>query len=80
MNKLFDSHSYEYKMFCATTPKLSYDSTQIFADWQNGAREKLCDLLGLPLEMCEADLKIEYTKEKEDCLTVWLIGRRIIRI
>lgn len=67
MNKLFDSHSYEYKMFCATTPKLSYDSTQIFADWQNRAREKLCDLLGLPLGMCAADLKIEYTKEKEDC-------------
>jgi len=67
MNKLFDSHSYEYKMFCATTPELAYDSTQSFACWQKAARKKLYELLGLPLGMCEGELKIAYTKQKEDC-------------
>jgi len=67
MNKCYNSHTYEYERFCETRPRLAYDASQSFADWQKIAKEKLIDLLGLPLKKCEADLEIEYTKEKEDC-------------
>lgn len=67
MNKCYNSHVYEYKRFCQTKPGLSYDASESFADWQKRAREKLKELLGLPLGECEADFEIEYTKEREGC-------------
>ena len=63
----YNSHEYEYKKFCHTKPHFAYDGLQNFSDWQKNAREKLRDLLGLPLEKCDACLEIEYTKEKDDC-------------
>ena len=66
MENCYNSHLYEYERFCATKPKLAYDASQCFSDWQKSAREKLSELLGLPLEKCDSELKIEYTKEKED--------------
>ena len=66
MDRSYNSHAYEYKKFCEMKPQLAYDGLQNFADWQKKAREKLSDLLGLPLEKCEACLQIEYTKEKAD--------------
>lgn len=67
MNKCYNSHLYEYKRFCEMKPELAYDASQSFADWQKSAREKLIDLLGLPLKKCESELVTEYIKEKEDC-------------
>ncbi len=67
MNRSFNSHLNEYKRFCATEPKMAYDEGQSFPDWQNSAREKLAELLGLPFEICDPDFQIEYTKQKEDC-------------
>ena len=66
MNRSFNSHLHEYKRFCDTEPKLAYDATQSFSIWQKNAREKLNELLGLPLETIDPDFQIEYTKEKED--------------
>ena len=66
MENCYNSHLYEYERFCATKPKLAYDASQCFSDWKKSAREKLSELLGLPLEKCDSELKIEYTREKED--------------
>ena len=66
MGICYNSHAYEYKRFCATKPKLAYDASESFFDWQKRAREKLSELLGVPLELCEPDLRMEYTKDKED--------------
>lgn len=45
------------------TPLMRYNEGDDFLKWQNSAREKLKELLGLPLEKCEADFKIEYEKQ-----------------
>ena len=66
MGNCYDSHLYEYKRFCATQPSFAYDPSESFSDWQKRAKDKLSELLGLPLNLCEADLKIEYTREKDD--------------
>ena len=67
MEKTFDSHRYEYERFRSLRPKFSYDESGDFLAWQKTAKEKLTELLGLPLESCALNLQIEYEKEKEDC-------------
>ncbi len=66
MIKTMNSHEYEYRMFCATKPALAYDGKGSFAEWKKAAREKLLELLGLPLEACDPMLEIEYTREADD--------------
>ncbi|MBR5871693.1 MAG: hypothetical protein IKZ09_11725 [Clostridia bacterium] len=66
MNRNFNSHDYEYRLFCARKPSLAYDGSVPFAAWQSIAKEKLTELLGLPLETCDADLQIAYTREFSD--------------
>jgi len=61
-----NSHVYEYDKFCAMKPRLRYDGTKPFAEWQKEAREKLIELLGLPLEYGECKANIEYTKDGEN--------------
>lgn len=61
--KNMDSHKYEYARFCSTEPSLAYDEKQDFYEWQTAAREKLTELLGLPLGECEPRLEVEYEKE-----------------
>lgn len=60
-----NSHTYEYARFCATKPKLAYDGTMPFAQWQAAAEEKLMELLGLPLEQCDPMTEIAYIKETD---------------
>lgn len=62
----FNSHTYEYSRFCAIKPSLTYNGIQTFANWQKTAREKLTELLGLPLEKCDANFQIEYEKDHSD--------------
>ncbi len=66
MNRNYNSHTHEYRMFCAHRPALAYDGTAPFSEWQKTAREKLEELLGLPLELCDADFETEYEKAYED--------------
>ena len=68
MGKNFNSHLYEYERFCALKPRLSYDGSCGFGEWQRLAEDKLCELLGLPLEACEPELEIEYTRDKGNCV------------
>ena len=46
--KNFNSHNYEYARFCEIKPSLSCNEGDDFVDWQNIAKEKLTELLGLP--------------------------------
>jgi len=73
MNRSFNSHLNEYKRFCATEPKMAYDEGQSFPDWQNSAREKLAELLGLPFEICDPDFQIEYTNRKKTVQSIDLV-------
>lgn len=56
MLKTSNSHLYEYGRLCASKPSLSYDYTRDFSAWQSEARERLTQLLGLPLEKCDPAL------------------------
>lgn len=67
MSDRFNSHLYEYRRFCETKPCLSYDGKLNFFAWQAVAREKLAELLGLPLACADPDFSIEYRVEREDC-------------
>ena len=62
MSKSFNSHNYEYERLCAQKPLLSYDGVGDFSAWCDAAREKLLELLGLPLELCDPELEVEYVK------------------
>lgn len=62
--KTKNSHLYEYNIFKNTAPSMRYDGSESFDAWQTKAREKLAELLGLPLGICEPRLDIEYKKEE----------------
>ena len=61
-----NSHKYEQHILRRMQPLLRYDGAQPFAQWREAAKEKLEQLLGLPLEMCDTDLRIEKTADKGD--------------
>lgn len=63
MKKNVNSYSHEYDLFCKIKPSGAYDGKENFCKWQARAREKLSELLGLPLQSCDAWLEIEYEKE-----------------
>ena len=58
-----NSHHYEVHQFKNTVPALRYQEGTSFEAWQDTARQKLEELLGLPLETCDPDLQIEYEKQ-----------------
>ena len=60
-----NSHAYEYSVFCAMRPSMRYDGKEAFFSWQVRAREKLSELLGLPIFRGACEAEIEYKKEWE---------------
>ena len=48
-----------------TVPALAYDGKEEFSAWQERARAKLSELLGLPFERCDDLMSIEWKKEFE---------------
>jgi hypothetical protein len=64
--KNFNSHLQEFSVFSSIKPSFAFDDSQNFTDWQTRAREKLNELLGLPLDRCDGNLEIEYEKDFED--------------
>lgn len=48
------------------TPSLRYQAGEDFAAWQSNAKDKLTELLGLPLPSCDAEFEVEYDRECED--------------
>lgn len=61
-----NSHQYEYAYLRSVRPSMVYDGSEPLDIWQKKARAKLIELLGLPSESCEDDLRIEYTVEFDD--------------
>lgn len=61
--KTFD---YELENLRNTKPILDFDGSIPLSEWKPKAKEKLLELLGLPLEKCEPDFEIEYKKELSD--------------
>ena len=47
-------------------PAFRYSEGEDFAAWQRRARVRLEQVLGLPLERCEENFRIEWTREEED--------------
>lgn len=47
-------------------PAFRYSEGEDFAAWQRRARARLEQALGLPLERCEENFRIEWTREEED--------------
>ena len=47
-------------------PAFRYSEGEDFAAWQRRARARLEQVLGLPLERCEENFRIEWTREEED--------------
>ncbi|MBE7052111.1 MAG: hypothetical protein E7395_06035 [Ruminococcaceae bacterium] len=67
-SKNMNTHTHEYKLFKKLNPSMRYDGSTDFFAWQKNAKQKLNELLGLPLESCDANLEIEYKKELEECI------------
>lgn len=56
-----------YEIVAETMPKLRYDGTSDFADWQRRAKEKLSELLGMNrFTKCDPKFNIEYKTEYEE--------------
>lgn len=63
--KTFNSHEYIRHRAGSLKPAMRYDGSQDFNTWQKSAREKLEELLGLPLERCQDDYTIVSEKQCE---------------
>lgn len=64
--KTVNSYLYEFEYLKNHKPFLSFDECADFDEWQKKSREKLIELLGLPMEKCDAELTIEYEKTHEN--------------
>ncbi len=57
--KNFNSHLYELERVRQTVPHLRFNGDISLAEWKASAREKLKELLGLPLQRGESDFELE---------------------
>ena len=64
--KTMNTHEYEVRLFKSAERSMRYDGSMPFAEWQKMAREKLTELLGLPLVPGECRVDMEYERERED--------------
>ena len=62
--KIYNSHEFIREKLKSITPAMRYNYGEDFSAWQNSAREKLIELLGLPLELCEDKFTV---LAQEDC-------------
>ncbi len=63
--KICDSHQFEFELLKKSKPVLGFSEDVDFAEWQTAVRNKLTEILGLPLGVCESELDIEYEKRCE---------------
>jgi len=64
--KNVNSHVFEYDNLKRSVPLLQFDSSCDFNEWKIKAKDKLNELLGLPLDYCDPDFTEEYTIEFDD--------------
>lgn len=62
---MINSKDYILQRVKNMTPSMAYTDGVCLQEWQKTAREKLTDLLGLPLEDCDNDFKILQEEELE---------------
>ena len=58
----YKAYHYELARLKEATPLMQYQKGEPFENWQEKAREKLIELLGLPTERCEPQFQLEYEK------------------
>ena len=63
--KNVNSQLQELAVMKRMVPSMRYDGKRDFELWQGMAREKLKELLGLPLESCPLELEVEYERAGE---------------
>lgn len=63
--KNVNSHHHEYALLKNTAPLLEYQENNPFEPWRQQVRRKLEELLGLPLERCDACCEMEYEKKHD---------------
>lgn len=68
--KTCNSHKYEYDYLTANKPLLKFDKNRNFNEWQEECKNKLNELLGLPLEKCDSEFEIEYEKECDGFINI----------
>ena len=61
-----DSHKFEYENLKAAKPLLQFFENRDFCLWKREVKEKLTELLGLPLGVCDHELSVEYEKQHGD--------------
>ena len=62
---MYQSREYIETLTAQTVPSMRYDGQEPFSAWKARAREKLSDLLGLPLIHCEDAWEILSEKQKD---------------
>ena len=62
-----NGYQHEQRIIRETVPALSYREGENFTQWQAVARQKLEDLLGLPMESCSENFELEYEKPGDGC-------------
>ncbi len=60
------SKEYILQMAKHTAPVMAYKDDRGLEEWQKAAREKLTELLGLPLQECDSDFKVLKKEELEN--------------
>jgi dienelactone hydrolase len=55
---------YNREKTAAISPSLRWDGEEDFTSWQDRARVKLTELLGLPFVACDDDFQIEYREDR----------------
>lgn len=63
--KTSKTHDYEFKNLQNTAPLLQFKKDCDYNEWRKSVKEKLNELLGLPLTRCDADFSIEYEKQED---------------
>ena len=65
-----NTHQYEYAVLQNHAPLLAYGSTGSYEEWRQAVREKLTELLGLPLASCDPCLTVETRERVEDRIEI----------
>lgn len=61
-----NSHAFEVEYLKKNRPLLRFEESKPFEEWKRQVKDKLTELLGLPLESCDPNLEIEYEEEHDD--------------
>lgn len=64
--KDFNSHKYEFQNLKNNKPLLQFSENRDFSEWKQEVKDKLYELLGLPLGVCDPKLDIEYEKQHDE--------------